>query len=40
MDHVHEVEMQGNTFNVWLEPGSSFDEVVVQWRDKNGEWHH
>jgi hypothetical protein len=37
---VHHVEGRGTTFDVYLQPGSTFNRVQVQWQDGNGRWHN
>ena len=36
---VSRTEDSGHRFDVWLNPGQTFEGVRVEWQDKNGKWH-
>lgn len=36
---VYDFSSAGSEFRVFLHPGEDFDGVVVQWRDRAGDWH-
>ena len=38
-DRVARAERKGSNFDVWLRPGQTFEGVVVEWKDKNGNWN-
>ena len=36
---VSRTEDSGHRFDVWLNPGQTFEGVRVEWKDTNGKWH-
>lgn len=38
-DRVAKALRKGNNFDVWVADGATFEGVVVEWRDKDGNWH-
>lgn len=36
---VSRTEDSGHRFDVWLNPGQTFEGVRVEWQDTNGKWH-
>ncbi len=38
-DRVARAQRKGDDFDVWLSPGQTFEGVVVEWRDKDGNWY-
>lgn len=38
-ERVARAQRKGADFDVWLTPGQTFEGVVVEWRDKDGNWH-
>lgn len=38
--NVADALLNGTTYHVFLKPGVSFNDVTVQWQDRNGKWHN
>ena len=36
---VSRTEDSGHRFDVWLNPGATFEGVRVEWQDAKGKWH-
>ena len=36
---VSRTEDSGKRFDVWLQPGQTFEGVKVEWQDSSGKWH-
>lgn len=38
--NVSDALLSGTTYHVFLKPGVSFNDITVQWQDRNGKWHN